>query len=149
MERREFLTVTGGVVIGATVRTTGGRALGRSQAPTLGPAVFAQRIERLQAELKTRKLDLFAAEPSTNFQYLTGYNPGRSERLILLMVPVTGKAALICPSFEVERIKRNSAIDDVRGWEESHDPWGLVKTAGSCDSSQPRTSSIAQLRLMR
>jgi len=143
MERREFLAVTGGVVIGATVRTTGGRAVGRSQAPTLGPAVFAQRIERLQAELKTRKLDLYVAEPSTNFQYLTGYNPGRSERLILVMVPVTGKAALICPSFEVERIKRNSAIDDVRGWEESHDPWGLVKTAGREMKPPHRNGTVA------
>ena len=100
------------------------------QGPSLGPATFAQRIERLQAELKTRKYDLLVAEPSTNLQYLTGYNPGRSERLILLMIPATGNPALICPSFEVERIKRNSAIIDVRGWEEQQDPWGLVKTAG-------------------
>ena len=101
-----------------------------SQTPTLGPAVFAQRIERLQAELKTRKLELYVAEPGTNFQYLTGYNPGRSERLILLMIPVSGTPAVVCPSFEVERLKRNSAITDVRGWEEQQDPWGLVKTAG-------------------
>src|SRR5206468_7271118 len=87
MERREFLAVTGGVVMGATVRTTGGRAVGRSQTPTVGPQVFAQRIARAQDELKSRKLDLLVVEPSTNFQYFTGYNPGRSERLILLMIP--------------------------------------------------------------
>src|SRR6266542_3693978 len=137
MERREFLAVTGGVVIGATVRTTGGRAVGRSQAPTLGPAVFAQRIERLQAELKTRKLDLYVAEPSTNFQYLTGYNPGRSERLILLMIPATGAPAVICPSFEVERLKRNSIMGDVRGWDEQDDPWRLV--------TPPRGSGVAAI----
>lgn len=100
------------------------------QGPTLGPDVFARRIERLQEELKTRKYDLLVVEPSTNFQYFVGYNPGRSERLILLMIPTTGAPALICPSFEVERIKRNSAISDVRGWEEQDDPWGLVGKAG-------------------
>src|SRR6266550_244409 len=149
MERREFLTAAGGLLVTATVGrkdgTIGIPSFRHSvlQSPSLGPAVFAQRVERLQAELKTRKLDLFAAEPSTNFQYLTGYNPGRSERLILLMIPVTGKAVLICPSFEVERIKRNTAIDDVRGWEESHDPWGLVKTAGREMKPLHRNGTVA------
>jgi len=157
MERREFLTVAGTVAVGTLMRNSefGVRngayesishsafRIPHSQNPTLGPAVFAQRIEKLQAELKTHKFDLYVAEPSTNFQYLTGYNPGRSERLILLMIPVTGKAALICPSFEVERIKRNTAIDDVRGWEESHDPWGLVKTAGREMKPPHRNGTVA------
>src|SRR5512145_1327620 len=121
MKRREFLATAG--LVAVTPLRIGDFGLRnpqstiRNQSPTLGPEVFARRIERLQAELKTRKLDLFIAEPSTNFQYFTGYNPGRSERLILLMIPVTGTPALICPSFEVERIKRNAAISDVRGWE--------------------------------
>src|ERR671919_395624 len=101
MERREFLSVTGAALV---FGSTGGRADGPTARPAqtarLGPETFARRIERLQAELKTRKLDLFVSEPSTNFQYFTGYNPGRSERLILLMVPLSGAPALICPSFE-------------------------------------------------
>ena len=142
MERREFLAVAGGVAIGATVRPTGGRAVGRSQTSSLGPETFARRIARLQEELKTRKLDLFIAEPSTNFQYFTGYNPGRSERLILAMIPVTGTPALICPSFEVERIKRNTVVSDVRGWEEDQNPWKLVKKAGQ-DMKPPRRNGSA------
>ncbi len=144
MERREFLTVAGTVAAGYATRNlefgtrnTPGESVPRStfrvptaQGPTLGPEVFTRRIERLQEELKTRKYDLLVVEPSTNFQYFVGYNPGRSERLILLMIPTTGTPALICPSFEVERIKRNSAISDVRGWEEQDDPWGLVGKAG-------------------
>ncbi len=101
----------------------------RSQTPTLGPPVFAQRIARAQAELKSRNLDLLTVEPSTNFQYFTSYNPGRSERLILLMIPATGAPVIVCPSFEVERIKRNTTITDARGWEEFEDPWALVAKA--------------------
>ena len=130
MERREFLsTVAGAATISVVGRATWGvrrddaspaapHAARDTQNPALGPAVFAQRITRAQEELKTRKMELLAVEPSTNFQYFTGYNPGRSERLILLMIPVSGTPVLICPSFEVERIKRNSTISDVRGWEE-------------------------------
>jgi Xaa-Pro dipeptidase len=142
MKRREFLTVAGGVVIAATARPTSGRTVGRSQSLRLGPEVFARRIEKLQEELKTRKLDLFIAEPSTNFQYFSGYNPGRSERLILLMIPMTGTPALICPAFEVERIKRNAVVTDVRGWEEDQNPWKLVKKAGQ-DMKPPRRNGLA------
>jgi Xaa-Pro dipeptidase len=97
------------------------------QAPTLGPEVFAQRLDRLRAELTTRKLDLLVAAPATNFEYFTGTNPGRSERLILLLVPTKGAPTIVCPSFEVERVKRRSAVGDVRGWDEQDDPWKLVK----------------------
>jgi Xaa-Pro dipeptidase len=144
MKRREFLSVTGAALaFGATARRPDGPTAARQgQARLLTPETFAGRIERLQAELKTRKLDLFIAEPSTNFQYFTGYNPGRSERLILVMIPVTGTPALICPSFEVERIKRNAAISDVRGWEEDQNPWKLVKQAGQ-EMKPPRRNGSA------
>src|SRR5438034_72307 len=143
MERREFLAVTGGVAIGATVWQPGGRADGRSQTPTLGPQVFAQRITRAQDELKARKLDLLVVEPSTNFQYFTSYNPGRSERLILLMIPANGKPVVVCPSFEVERIKLNTTISDARGWEEQEDPWLLVAKAAQQMKPGGRAGEVA------
>ncbi|HYS19521.1 MAG TPA: Xaa-Pro peptidase family protein [Gemmatimonadales bacterium] len=99
------------------------------QAPLLGPEVFARRQERLRQELITRKLDLFVAAPSVNFQYFTGYNPGRNERLIALFLPVKGAPVVVCPSFEVERLRRNTAVPDIRGWEEQDDPWKLVRRA--------------------
>src|SRR5258706_3443654 len=144
MERREFFTVAGTVAVGAVMRSseveirTGPpepishsafRISHSPQNPTLGPQVFAQRISRAQAELKSRNLDLLTIEPSTNFQYFTSYNPGRSERLILLMIPAVGAPVIVCPSFEVERIKRNTVIGDARGWEEQEDPWALVAKA--------------------
>ena len=127
------------------------------QSPSLTAATFAGRTERLQEELKRRKLDLLVAEPSTNFQYFTGYNPGRSERLILLMLPAAGIPVVVCPSFEVERIKRNSAVSDVRGWEEQDNPWNVVKTVGKemkpprrrgAGAIEPTTSYQSYLRLI-
>jgi Xaa-Pro dipeptidase len=59
------------------------------------------------------------------------------------MVPVTGTPALVCPSFEVERIKRNAAITDVRGWEEDQNPWKLVKKAGQEMKPAHRNGSAA------
>src|SRR6266581_451091 len=98
-----------------------------AQEPTLSPEVFARRIERAQAELKSRKLDSLIATPGTNYEYFTGYNPGRSERLIAVVVPATGKTVVVCPAFEVERIKQHGAIADARGWQEQENPYKLVK----------------------
>ena len=136
MERREFVSVLGGAAVVGPMSAWRGvrrdqpsiRPSGKSpQQPLLGPEVFARRLDRLRAELATRKLDLFVAAPSTNFEYFTAYNPGRSERLILLLVPTKGDPTIICPSFEVERLRRHTAIADLRGWEEQDDPWEPVK----------------------
>ena len=132
--------------------TSAPHAARHTQNPTLGPATFARRIARAQEELKTRKLDLLVVEPSTNFQYFTGYNPGRSERLILLMVPASGAPVIVCPLFEVERIKRNTVISDARGWEEQENPWNLVaKAAGPSGvvGIEPTTSYQSYRRLSR
>jgi len=133
MQRRDFVTVAGGMLM---LGRTGGLVDRRSanaterptarppdrpsavQEPSLSPAVFSRRLERARLELKARGLDLLIATPGTNYEYLTGYNPGRSERLIALLLPVAG---------EVERIKRHSVITELHGWEEQEDPHVLVR----------------------
>src|SRR5436190_7778584 len=142
MQRRDFVTAAGGMLM---LGRTGGLADQRSanaterptarppdrlsafQEPSLSPEVFARRLERARGELKARGLDLLIATPSTNYEYFTGYNPGRSERLIALLLPVVGAPAIVCPSFEVERIKRHSIVTELRGWEEQEDPHALVR----------------------
>ncbi|MBI1968223.1 MAG: aminopeptidase P family protein [Gemmatimonadetes bacterium] len=146
MERREFVSVVGGALAGwpdgRMVHPTIRASDPPDQEPSLPPEVFAHRLSRLQAELTTRKLDLLVAEPSTNFEYFTGHNPGRSERLILLLAPVTGTPAIVCPAFEVERVRRHSVIQDVRGWAEQENPWKLVRQAGR-EMKPPRRNGVA------
>ncbi|HYL20325.1 MAG TPA: Xaa-Pro peptidase family protein [Gemmatimonadales bacterium] len=146
MERREFFTVAGAVAVTYRVSSAEFGVRNRSpvvmlltphsalrttpgQEPSLSPAVFQRRLERAQAELKARRWDVLIATPSTNYEYLTGYNPGRSERLIALVLTVSGPPTVVCPSFEVERIKRHSIISDLHGWEEQDDPYVLVRDA--------------------
>jgi len=144
MQRREFLTVAGAVAAAYPMRSAEFGMRNRSstgqfrtphsafrisgaQEPSLSPEVFARRLERARIELKARGLDLLIATPGTNYEYLTGYNPGRSERLIALLLPVAGAPAIVCPSFEVERIRRHSVITELHGWEEQEDPHVLVR----------------------
>jgi Xaa-Pro aminopeptidase len=139
MRRRECVTAAGGALVFGRVHGWAGAWVNpandyppnrlpacQSQEPTLGPAVFSRRIERAQAELKTRKWDVLIATPSANYVYFTGDNPGTSERLIALIVPALGDPAMVCPAFEVDRIKAHSGVQDVRGWQEQANPYDLV-----------------------
>src|SRR2546425_12904104 len=143
MQRRDFLTVAGAVAVAHPMRNVEcgmrdwpvGRRfripnsafrIGLSQEPSLSPEVFARRLDRARGELKARGLDLLIATPSTNYEYLTGYNPGRSERLIALLLPVVGAPAIVGPSFGGERIKRHSIVTELQGWEGQKDPHALV-----------------------
>src|SRR5438093_894010 len=146
MKRREFLTVAGAVAgpypmrnaeFGMRSEPPHGR-LGTphsafrtapSQEPALSRDGFAGRLARAQQELQARKTDLLIATPGTNYEYLTGYNPGRSERLIALLLPARGDPTIVCPSFEVERIRQHSVVAATRGWEEQDDPYRLVRQA--------------------
>src|SRR2546426_12824301 len=144
MERREFLTVAGAVAAAYPMRNaeSGMRNDPRhgrfrtphsafrtapSQNPPLPRDVFARRLARAQQQLQARKIDLLIATPGTNYEYLTGYNPGRSERLIALLLPAGGDPTIVCPSFEVERIRQHSVVAATRGWEEQDDPHVLVR----------------------
>jgi Xaa-Pro dipeptidase len=142
MKRREFLAESGAMAASlATRKAERGTRNSPSdpqfrvptsdfrvrQEPTLSPEVFTRRLARAQVELQARGLDVLIATPGTNYEYLTGYNPGRSERLIALVLPVAGAPAVVCPSFEVERIKRHSVVTELRGWEEQDDPYALVR----------------------
>ena len=111
------------------------------QEPSLGPEVFQRRLDRARAELRTRGLQCLIATPGTNYEYLTGYNPGRSERLIALILPLEGAPAVVSPSFETERIKRHSTVTDARGWDEQDDPYVLVRD--TVRRLAPRAGTIA------
>src|SRR2546425_12481555 len=114
MERREFLAASGATIADFGLRiadwspSTSGPTNPQSaianpqstQEPALPPEVFARRLARAQAELQRRKLDFLIATPGTNYEYLTGYNPGRSERLIATVLPASGKPAGGGPPFE-------------------------------------------------
>jgi len=170
MKRREFVAASAAAALtpalaraATAVSGTGRRPAGgtrfdaapvpQQSPPALTPAVFAERRARAQEELARRGLDLLVATPGTNFQYLVGGNPGRSERLIALLLPRMGEGVVIAPGFEVERVRRSSTVPQVRGWEEQDDPFLLAaRTATQMKPSgrmalEPSTDYGTYLRL--
>ena len=88
--------------------------------------LYAERLERLQELVVAAEAEAFFCLPGTNFLYLTGLNPHRSERLIALLVPAEGQPEIIAPAFERERLAHNRLFAEVRTWEEDENPFRLV-----------------------
>src|SRR5262245_24398946 len=87
--------------------------------PPLGDDVHARRRARARELTRAANADvLFATSGGANFTYLVGANFGRSERLIVLLLPVDGDAVVFAPSFEVPRVTKRARSIEVRGWEE-------------------------------
>ncbi|HEX7842957.1 MAG TPA: aminopeptidase P family N-terminal domain-containing protein, partial [Kofleriaceae bacterium] len=87
--------------------------------PPLGDATFARRHDRLRALAREVGAGVaFITSGTTSFAYLAGGRVERSERLIALVLPVEGAPFLVAPAFEVERMRRQTRIRDVRPWEE-------------------------------
>src|SRR5437773_1796514 len=108
MERREFVAAGAALIADWRLRIAESplpnpqsaiRDPQSAQEPSLSPEVFSRRLARAQAELATRRLDFLIATPSTNYEYLTAYNPGRSERLRIIKAPE--EVALIRRAIEI------------------------------------------------
>jgi Xaa-Pro dipeptidase len=99
--------------------------------PALSDATFASRLDRVRGLVRDAGAGCaFVTSGTTSFAYLTGAAIGRSERLIALVVPVSGDPILVTPSFETERVQRSVRVRaTVRGWQESENPFDVVREA--------------------
>lgn len=98
------------------------------------PAVT--REERLARLEQARRLTLDAGADALlvgagmSLRYFAGVPWGASERLVALLLPVTGDPVLICPHFELGSLEADLHIDaDIRLWHEDESPSDLVAGA--------------------
>jgi Xaa-Pro dipeptidase len=98
--------------------------------PPLDDAVFARRHDRLRALAREAGASVvFVTSGTTSFAYLAGGRVERSERLIALVLPEGGAPFLVAPAFEVERMRRQTRLRDVRPWEEHESPYAVARAA--------------------
>lgn len=99
---------------------------GRLQsAPSITAADYAARVAKLQVLLGERKLAGLFLEPGTNSFYFTGFNTGRSERLMALFIPAPGEPLMISPAFEEARVRHEAGFENIYTWEEYENPYAL------------------------
>ena len=90
---------------------------------------FQLRIEKTQKLLRDRSIQALFCTLGTNFQYLLKAKSNSFERLVLGIINSNGTPHLICPAFELQNYIENTPLsqDNISTWEETEDPFLLVK----------------------
>jgi Xaa-Pro dipeptidase len=96
--------------------------------PAIAKAEYEARIEQVRGRLRELELAAVIVEAGTDMLWLGGPRWGRSERALLLVIPVQGEARLIGPAFEAGTLAARTgglsfAIDT---WDEHEDPHALA-----------------------
>ena len=83
---------------------------------------YAARLARAQEEMARQEIEILAVGPSSDLRYFIGYDAHLSERLNLLLVPVSGRPALIVPLLESPLARFAEELVDLRIWTETENP---------------------------
>jgi len=86
------------------------------------------RIERAQAATRDAGIDALLLTPGANLRYLSGYAAKALERLTCLILPASGEPVLVAPQLERAAAVASGLTVDIATWQESEDPFALVKS---------------------
>ncbi len=150
LSRRKFIGVSSLALAGTACRTEQ-RSTGtpRTRDETLPPSIASLtsmkdqvkpitaderrgRIERARGLMRANRIDAVFLTGGTSLEYFTGIRWGLSERLLAVILPVTGKPFLVTPKFEEGRAMEQVAGGPLEGgtdiltWEEDESPYALV-----------------------
>ncbi len=103
--------------------------------------VYQKRIDRARQEMKDKGIDVLFVGPSSDLRYLTGYDAHLSERLNLLILPATGKPALVVPVLEAPLARIAEPLADIHPWTETENPVDLA--SGLAAALAPGTIAVS------
>ena len=70
---------------------------------TLGPAIYAERLARVRAEMRSQSVDALVVSVGFDLPFLVGYHAMPLERLTALLV-TPERATLVVPRLEAPRV---------------------------------------------
>jgi Xaa-Pro aminopeptidase len=103
--------------------------------------IYAERLERVQAEMRRRGVDRLFVTPSSDMIYLLGYPAEPSERLTLLGIPRAGRPFAVAPRLDAMLLDERRELLDVHAWDETESPFELV--ARLSEGSDGQTIAIS------
>jgi Xaa-Pro dipeptidase len=107
----------------------------RAEARPISLAERESRLERARALMHANQIDAIALAGGTSLAYFTGIRWGNSERLFTFVLPRKGRAFYVCPAFEEDRVREQTAQapagreSRILAWQEDSDPYSLVAQA--------------------
>ncbi len=123
--------MTGGTIGGSTAEAELAQlSVWANRAPAITLAEREARLARAREGLTRIGADALLVNAGPSLRYFTGVSWGATERLVALLLPVSGRPVMICPAFELGSLQAELVIDaDIRLWEEDESPTDLVADA--------------------
>ncbi len=98
--------------------------------PPIAAAEYAARIAQARTRMAAAGTGALLVHAGSSLRYFTGVPWEATERMVALVLPLSGDPILICPRFERGSLDAALAIPaDVRLWEEEESPVALVADA--------------------
>lgn len=117
-------------MIGGSSADTELAALGpwRERAPSIETVEREARVERARELMADVGADAMIVGAGPSLQYFTGVGWGMIERLVAMVLTLSGRPIIVCPAFEAGSLMAILGLPDVelRFWEEHEDPSLLV-----------------------
>jgi Xaa-Pro dipeptidase len=107
----------------------------RSEAKPITNEERPARVEKAQRLMQEKKLNAIALAGGTSLVYFSNVNWWNSERLFVMVLPVSGEPFFVSPAFEKDRALEQIAegpfgkSPHVFTWEENEDPYKVVAFA--------------------
>jgi Xaa-Pro aminopeptidase len=89
-------------------------------------AIYANRLQRAQAEMAGQGIDLLVVGASADLFYLIGYAGHESERMSVLVLPREGAPHYIVPGLEAPLLDAQGELVGIVPWAETEDPAAKV-----------------------
>ncbi|MDP1027953.1 Xaa-Pro peptidase family protein [Sphingomonas sp. KR1UV-12] len=101
-----------------------------TRVPPITRGEYAARLDRARALTEAAGAGALLVHTGASLRYFTGVPWSATERMVALLLPVSGEPVLICPRFEQGSLEADLTIRaDLRLWEEDEDPVALVADA--------------------
>ena len=100
---------------------------------TAGPTMYAERLARVRAEMRSQSVDALVVSVGFDLPFLVGYHAMPLERLTALVV-TPERATLVVPRLEAPRVEHHATVFDLVAWNETDDP--IAITAGLIGAAQ-------------
>ena len=98
--------------------------------PPIAATEYAARLDRARALTEAAGAGALLVHTGASLRYFTGVPWAATERMVALLLPVSGEPVMICPRFERGSLEADLTIAaDLRLWEEDEDPVALVADA--------------------
>ncbi|PXA87918.1 X-Pro dipeptidase [Caulobacter sp. D4A] len=95
--------------------------------PAITAAEYEARLEKARGLTRALGADALLIGAGASLRYFTGVPWGATERLVALLLPVSGAPLMICPGFELGSLQADLKIEvEIRLWQEHESPAALV-----------------------